>query len=45
MCNLYTRIIEIIIKIVPIITCIPWNPVLIKNVDPYTESAMVNGAS
>lgn len=27
------------------ITCIPWNPVAMKNVDPNTESAMQNGAS
>jgi hypothetical protein len=32
-------------KIVPIITCKPWNPVAIKNVDPYTASAIVKGAS
>lgn len=30
---------------VPIITWIPWNPVATKNVDPYTESDMQNGAS
>lgn len=29
----------------PIITCRPWNPVAIKNVEPYTESANENGAS
>lgn len=32
-------------KIVPIITCSPWNPVVKKNVDPNTESAIENGAS
>lgn len=32
-------------KIVPIITCIPWNPVATKNVDPYVASAIVKGAS
>lgn len=32
-------------NVVPIITCSPWNPVATKNVDPYTESAIVNGAS
>lgn len=32
-------------KSVPIITWSPWNPVAIKNVEPYTESARVNGAS
>lgn len=30
---------------VPTITWIPWNPVAMKNVDPYTLSAIVNGAS
>ena len=30
---------------VPTITCKPWNPVAIKKVDPYTESAIVNEAS
>jgi len=32
-------------NVVPMITCSPWNPVATKNVDPYTESAMVNGDS
>lgn len=32
-------------KIVPIITCKPWNPVAIKNIEPYTESAIQKGAS
>lgn len=32
-------------KVVPIITWRPWNPVAIKNVEPYTESANENGAS
>jgi len=32
-------------KVEPIITCSPWNPVAIKNVDPYTESDIENGAS
>lgn len=32
-------------NVVPIITCSPWNPVATKNVDPYAESAIVNGAS
>jgi hypothetical protein len=31
--------------VVPIITCRPWNPVAMKNVDPYLESAIVNDAS
>lgn len=26
----------------PIITCNPWNPVAIKNVEPYEESAIEN---
>lgn len=30
---------------VPIITWRPWKPVAIKNVEPYTPSAIVNGAS
>ena len=30
---------------VPIITCSPWNPIATKNVDPYAESAIVNGSS
>jgi hypothetical protein len=30
---------------VPIITCRPWKPVAIKNVDPYTASAIQKGAS
>lgn len=32
-------------NVVPISTCSPWNPVATKNVDPYTASAIVNGAS
>lgn len=32
-------------KVVPIITCNPWNPVAIKNLLPYTESAIEKGAS
>lgn len=32
-------------KIVPIITCKPWNPVATKKVEPYTESAIQKGAS
>ena len=30
---------------VPIITCSPYNPVATKNVNPYAESATVDGAS
>jgi len=36
---------HVIKNVVPIITCSPWNPVAIRNVDPYAESAIVNGAS
>ena len=32
-------------KVVPIITCNPWNPVATKKVEPYTLSAIVKGAS
>ena len=32
-------------NIVPTRTWKPWNPVATKNVDPYTESAIQNGAS
>ena len=32
-------------KVVPMITCKPWNPVATKKVEPYTPSAIVNGAS
>lgn len=32
-------------KVVPIRTCRPWNPVATKKVEPYTLSAIVNGAS
>jgi hypothetical protein len=32
-------------NVVPIIKRSPWNPVATKNVDPYAESAIVNGAS
>jgi hypothetical protein len=32
-------------NVVPINTWIPWNPVAIKNVAPYTESAIENLAS
>jgi hypothetical protein len=36
---------HVIKNVVPIITCSPWKPVVIRNVDPYAESAIVNGAS
>jgi len=39
------RIIHTIRNIVPINTWAPWNPVATKNVDPYTLSAIENGAS
>jgi hypothetical protein len=32
-------------NVVQIITCRPWKPVAIKNVDPYLESAIVKDAS
>lgn len=32
-------------KIEPMMTCSPWKPVAIKNVDPKEESAIQNGAS
>jgi hypothetical protein len=32
-------------NVLPIITCRPLNPVATKIVDPYAETAMVNGAS
>ena len=30
-------------KVFPIIKCNPWNPVAIKKVDPYAESAILTG--
>ena len=33
-----------LIKVVPIITCNPWNPVATKNVLPYTLSDILKGA-
>jgi hypothetical protein len=36
---------QVVWKVVPIITCRPWKPLATKNVDPYAESAIVNGAS
>lgn len=36
---------HVIRKAVPIITCSPWNPVAIQEVDPYAESVIVNGDS
>lgn len=50
MCNLEALIFmnrksDTVKKIEPMITCKPWNPVAMKNVDPKAESAMQNGAS
>lgn len=42
--NIKWRIKQINRNVVPINTWIPWNPVAIKNVDPYTESEIENGA-
>jgi len=42
---LFNRVKETAKKIDPMITCKPWNPVAIKNVDPKDESAIENGAS
>jgi len=39
------RIIEIKRKVDPIKTCIPWNPVAMKKVDPKAESDIEKGAS
>jgi len=36
---------HVIRKVVLIITCSLWNPVAIEKVDPYAESAIVNGDS
>ena len=36
---------HVVRNVVPIITCSPWNLVATKNVVPYAESAIVNGAS
>jgi hypothetical protein len=44
-CNVVCRRRHVVRKVVPIITCNPWNPVATKNVNPYAESAIVNGAS
>jgi len=43
--NLLKRINDTAKKIDPIITCNPWNPVAIKNVEPKDESAIQKGAS
>ena len=39
------RIKHVIKKINPIFTCDPWNPVVIKKIDPYTLSLKQNVAS
>jgi hypothetical protein len=36
---------HVVRNVFPMITCSPWNPVATKNVDPYAESVIVNGAS
>ena len=36
---------HVVMNVVPMITCSPWNPIATKNVDPYDESAIVNGPS
>jgi len=38
------RSIDVIKKVVPIITCSPWNPVAKKKVEPKDESEMLNSA-
>lgn len=43
--SLLNRVREITKKVDPIITCSPWNPVAIKNVDPKDESDIEKGAS
>ena len=30
-------------KVFPIITCNPWNPVIIKKADPYAGSVILSG--
>ena len=44
-CRVVCRKRRVVRNVVPMITCSPWNPVATKNVDPYAESAIVNGAS
>lgn len=44
-CRFFIRNKQIIKNDVPIITWRPWNPVAIKNVEPYTESAIEKGDS
>lgn len=36
---------QIVRKVVPMITWRPWNPVATKNSEPYTLSEIVNGVS
>jgi hypothetical protein len=43
--KLLNRISDTARKIDPIITCSPWKPVAMKNVEPKDESAIENGAS
>jgi hypothetical protein len=42
---MYCRSRQVVRNVVPIIACRPWKPVATENVDPYAESAVVNGAS
>jgi len=41
---IHMRTIDVIRNVVPKITCIPWNPVAKKNVDPNDESEILNSA-
>lgn len=41
----FSRNREIAKNVDPMITCSPWNPVAMKNLDPYTESDMEKWAS
>ena len=44
-CSVVCRRRHVVTNVVPMITWSPLNPVATKNVDPYAESAIVNGAS
>jgi len=44
-CSVVCRRRHVVMNVVLLITCSPWNLVATKNVDPYAESAIVNGAS
>lgn len=43
--NLISRRRQTVRKVDPMITWSPWNPVATKKVEPYTLSAIENGAS